>query len=188
MQEMLLSGALDVALATREAMANERLRRHALYRERFAVVFAPGQRLARLEAVQLLDLRGENFGLPMHCELCEALLEACRKRGFDLDIIHRGERDDWVEQMVAAGRGVAVLPEYAHIGETTLARPLIEPVLAREAALVTVAGRPHAPWVHLLLRAARAHKWDEGEAAIDPRHALPPLVARPAELLAGVSR
>jgi LysR family transcriptional regulator, hydrogen peroxide-inducible genes activator len=189
MQEMLLSGALEVALATREAMANERLRRHPLYCERFVVVFAPGHRFKRLNGVRLVDLRGEHFLLRTHCELRETLLEACRKRGFALDIVHRSERDDWVQQMVAAGRGVAVLPEYAPLGEATLARPLIDPVLAREAALVTVAGRPHAPWVHLLMRAARAYKWDKGEAAvIESQPAPPPLVTRSPGILAGVSR
>jgi len=185
-EEMLLGGALEVALAPRAAAGNERLRLHPLYRERFVVVFAPGHRLARLDAVRLAELRDENFLWRTHCELHETLFETCRKQGFAPKIVHRSERDDWVQLMVAAGRGVAILPEYAQNGPQTLARPLVEPPLAREVALVTVAGRPHAPWVNLLLRAARAHPWDARAAAFDAVCAPP--VKRPADAPVGASR
>ena len=174
LQEMLLGGALEVAVAAHPAMASERLRQHRLYRERLSVVFQPGHRFERQDAVRLLDLKHEKFLFRTHCDLRDALFDSCRKHGFALKIVHRSEHDDWVQLMVAAGRGVTLLPEYAHSGQQTLARPLVEPELAREVALVTVAGRPHDAWVHLLLRAARAYKWDESIATIDRRRLVRP--------------
>ena len=188
LQDMLLDGTLEVALAADPAVASERLRQHRLYRERLVVVFPPGHRFERLDAVRLVELRDENFLLRTHCELREVLFESCRKRGFEPEIVHRSERDDWVQLMVAAGGGVTVLPEYTHIGGQTLARPLIEPGLAREVALVTVAGRPYDRWVHLLLRAARSYQWDEGAAALERRRPLPAPEKQSPEILVSVSR
>jgi DNA-binding transcriptional LysR family regulator len=188
LQERLLSGALDVALATCPGVTSERLRQHRLYRERLVVVFPPGHRFEPLDAVRLVELKDENFLLRAHCELREALFEGCRMHGFAPEIVHRGMRDDWVQLMITAGRGVTVLPEYAHSGAETLTRPLVEPELAREVVLVTVSGRPHDPWVHLLLRAARAHKWDDRDAMPEPRRPLPPPRQQPRQILAGASR
>jgi DNA-binding transcriptional LysR family regulator len=188
LHEMLLGGKLEVAIAAHSAVASERLRQHRLYRERLVVVFPLGHRFERLDAVRLGELKNENFLFRTHCDLRDALLDSCRAQGFVPKIVHRSEQDDWVQLMVAAGRGVTVLPEYAHIGLQTLARPLIEPELAREVVLVTVAGRPHDRWVHLLLRAARSYKWDEGTAAVDGRPPLPPPLTKSPEILLGMSQ
>ena len=37
--------------------------------------------------------------------------------------------------MVAAGRGVTLMPESLHLGHSTLAQPLIDPAFNREVAL-----------------------------------------------------
>jgi hypothetical protein len=63
--------------------------------------------------------------------------------------------------MVAAGRGVTIMPENLHLGHGTSARQLIEPALNREVSLVTVAGRPLDLPVQHFIRAIRAHRWDD---------------------------
>src|SRR5215472_9587216 len=66
--------------------------------------------------------------------------------------------------MVAAGRGVTLMPENLHLGHGTSARQLIEPALNREVSLVTVAGRPHDLPVQHFIRAIRAYRWDYGSS------------------------
>jgi LysR family hydrogen peroxide-inducible transcriptional activator len=188
LQKMLLSEALQVALATHPAVADERLRLHRLFGERMVVVFPPGHRFEQLDAVRLVELKGEKFLLRTHCELGGALFESCRKLGFAPEVVHRGERDDWAQLMIGAGCGVTVLPEYAHVGQETVARPLAEPEIAREIALVTVAGRPHDPWVQLLLRAARAYPWDEGAASAEDRGSMPPTVQQSPPIFVDAAR
>ena len=159
-EELLLGGKLEVALAARLGSAHGRLRHHRLYRERVVVVFPEGHRFERQNAVRLIDLKGENFLLRATCERRTIFLETCRKQGFQPTIVWRGEREDWIQTMVAAGCGITIMPENMHLGHGTLARPLIEPELERDVSLVTVAGRPYEPSVQHLVRAIRAYQWD----------------------------
>jgi DNA-binding transcriptional LysR family regulator len=160
LEELLLGGSLDVAVAARLGPANGRLRHCRLYRESVVAVFPPGHHFERQETVRLIDLKGENFLLRTNCEKRALILENCHKQGFQPTIVYRSEREDWIQMMVAAGRGVTLMPENMHLGHGTLARPVIEPALNRDVSLVTVAGRPHAPPVQYFVRAIRAHKWD----------------------------
>jgi len=161
LEEQLLDGSLDVAVAARLGPANGRLRHYRLYRESVVAVFPPGHRFEQQETVRLIDLESEDFLLRANCENGALLLESCRRRGFQPRIVYRSEREDWIQMMVAAGRGVTVMPEHMHLGYGTLARPLIEPGLSRDVSLVTVAGRPHDPPVQHFVRTIRAHKWDD---------------------------
>ena len=160
LEELLLDGNLCVALTARLGPANGRLRHYRLYRESVVVVFPVGHRFERLETVRLIDLKGESFLLRTDCERATLVLECCRKQGFQPKIVYRCEREDWTQTMVAAGRGVTLMPENMHLGYGTLTRPLIEPALQRDVSLVTVAGRPRDPPVRNLLRAIRAYNWD----------------------------
>jgi DNA-binding transcriptional LysR family regulator len=162
LEALLLGESLDIALAAQLGPANPRLRHHRLYRERVVVVFPEGHRFARQETVRLADLRSESFLLRTGCEKRALLLENCRRQGFEPNVICGSEREDWVQMMVAAGCGITLMPENLHLGHGTLARPLVDPTLERDVALVTVAGRPHDPAVQHLVRAIRAHRW-EGE-------------------------
>jgi DNA-binding transcriptional LysR family regulator len=155
LEELLLGGSLDVAVLARLRQASKRLRHHRLYRESVVVAFPLGHRFARQESVRLADLEGESLLLRTNCEKRALLLDSCRKQGFEPKIVYRSEREDWIQMMVAAGRGVALMPKSLHLGHGTLARPLIEPALNREVSLVTVAGRPHAAAVQHLIRAIR---------------------------------
>ena len=161
LEELLLSGSLDAALSVRLGPANGRLRHHPLYRECVVAVFPPGHRFAQQETVRLIDFKGESFLLRANCEKRALIFESFRKQGFQPTVVYRSEREDWIQMMIAAGWGVTLMPENMHLGHGTLARPLIEPALNREIALVTVAGRPHGPPVQHLVRAIRAHKWDD---------------------------
>jgi DNA-binding transcriptional LysR family regulator len=167
LEKRLLDATLELAVATRLAPINGRLRQHMLYRERVVVVFPVGHRFAELDTIPLLDLRDENFLLRANCEKRALLHEACRNRGFELRVVYRSAREDWIQTMVAAGRGVTLMPECVHLGNGTLARPLVEPALTREVALLTVAGRRQDPAVHRLVRAFQAHRWSAEPALVE---------------------
>jgi DNA-binding transcriptional LysR family regulator len=175
LKELLLSGGLDVAVTAPIEPTNRRLRQYRLYSESVVVVFPLAHRFERQQSVRLADLKGESFLLRTNCERWALLLESCRSHGFEPRIVYRCEREDWVQTMVAAGRGVTLMPENLHLGHGTLARPLIEPALQRDVSLVTVAGRPHSRPVQHLIRAIRAHKWDRDvSAANGGEYRLPP--------------
>jgi DNA-binding transcriptional LysR family regulator len=96
-------------------------------------------------------------------------LESCRSQGFEPRIIYRSAREDWVQSMVASGLGITVMPEFSHTDAMTIARPLVDPDLARQLLLATVAGRRHEPAAAALIRAIRAYAWQAANASRDPK-------------------
>jgi DNA-binding transcriptional LysR family regulator len=184
LEELLLGGGLDLAVATRRGPLNKRLHHHRLYRERAVVVFPLGHRFERQEGVRIVELKGESFLLRSKCDKRSLLAESCRQNGFELQVVYRSEREDWIQMMVSAGRGITLMPESLHLGNGTLARPLVEPLLNCEISLVTVAGRPHPPPVRHLLRATLAHQWGPTQERVTGRSssatpALQPLMQAP---------
>jgi DNA-binding transcriptional LysR family regulator len=160
LEELLLGGDLDVAVAAGLGPTNRRLRHHRLYSESVVVIFPLGHRFGRQESVRLADLKHESLFLRPNCVKRALLLESCRTQGFEPRIVSC-EREDSIQMIVAAGRGVTIMPENLHLGHGTSARQLIEPALNREVSLVTVAGRPLDLPVQHFIRAIRAHRWDD---------------------------
>jgi len=182
LKELLLSDGLDVAVAAPIEPANRRLRQYPLYSERVVVVFPLDHRFERQQSVRLADLKDESFLLRTNCERWALLLESCRSHGFEPRIVYRCKREDWVQMMVASGRGVTIMPENLHLGHGTIARPLIEPALQRDVSLVTVAGRPHSRPLQHLIRAIRAHQWDRDISAANGGEYRPSSPARAADI------
>ena len=168
LEELLLSGDLDVAVAAGLGPTNWRLRTHPLYRESVVVVFPLGHRFEQQESVRLADLKHESLLLRPNCVKRALLLESCRTQGFEPRIVSC-EREDSIQMMVASGRGVTLMPENLHFGHGTSARQLIEPAVNREVSLVTVAGRPHDLPVQHFIRAIRAHRWDDESSRANDR-------------------
>jgi DNA-binding transcriptional LysR family regulator len=161
LDQKLLDGKLDMALAGRYGPANSRFREDLLYRENTAVVFPPGHWIEQRESVRLSDLKDDDLFLEANSEMLAMVLRECRRQGLELRIVRRCEPEQWIQMLVAAGGGISLLPESAIVHLGTLARPLEEPELQREVSLTTVAGRPYDMHVGQVVRAIRAHRWNE---------------------------
>jgi DNA-binding transcriptional LysR family regulator len=155
LQERLISGTLDVAIYALPSLADEaRLHRMPLYREQFVIVTEPRHRLAMLNAIRVRDLSGEHYLSRINCEYAaaaDAIFDAQHVEG---PTVYQSERDDWILGMAAAGLGYAFMPSLCVNHPGVVARPLIEPEVWREVALVTVRGRPHSPGVGALVQEA----------------------------------
>lgn len=158
--ELLLEGALDVAVTALPEPLHERLDARPLYGERYVVAFPVGHRFEQLNAVRVADLSGESFLSRANCERHADLDALCRSCGVDAERVYRSEHDDWIQAMVAAGMGVCLMPEFTSLAPGLKARRLIEPDVSREVSLVTVAGRRFSPAVAALVGAARSFAWD----------------------------
>jgi DNA-binding transcriptional LysR family regulator len=166
LRKLLLSGDLDYAVGAGNDDAHGLLRSHLLYRESMVAVIPPGHPLESQVAVRLKDLEGVILLVQTDCDMRPALLEACRQREVAPSIVYHDERKDWIQILVAAGTGITIVPEYSHFSHGTLARPLIEPALARAVSLIVVAGRAHNPAGNVLVRAIRAEKWGEHQTSV----------------------
>jgi DNA-binding transcriptional LysR family regulator len=75
----------------------------------------------------------------------------------------RSEREDWILTMVAAGMGICFLPEFSNTIPGVISRHVVDPSVAREVALVTVAGRRWSSPLSAFARAVRQYRWPEKE-------------------------
>jgi LysR family transcriptional regulator, hydrogen peroxide-inducible genes activator len=159
LSELLRVGELDLAVMAQPEPFEERFDVHPLYRERFVVAFPPGHRFASQNGVRMADIEGESYLLRINCEYKDCLRSMREERGVGLQHVYRSEREDWIQTMVMAGIGIAFLPEYSVVLPGLQTRPLVEPEVVREVALVTVAGRRFSPAVTTFVRAIRAYQW-----------------------------
>jgi DNA-binding transcriptional LysR family regulator len=152
--ESMLSDMLDCALLPDGPDLPDRLHRWTLCEERCVVVLPAGHKLAARDSVAAEDLAGE------------MLLVGERCGGFALRLIEASAQaftvrrcgGSWVQMLdlVAAGLGLALLPDALAIGSGLISRPLAEPMLRRSVVLTLVAGRPQGMAVAQFVKLCRA--------------------------------
>jgi len=149
---------LDLAIANAADFGDE-FRSEKLYHERYVVIFPPGHRFERLNAVRLADLDGEDYVDRLACEMREMVGQVLSARSIQLYAKFRSEREDWVQTMVRVGLGFAFMPEYSVTVGGLLSRALTEPEVARDVQAFEVRGRRRTPAASLFLRELAAFGW-----------------------------
>ena len=140
-----------------------------------------GHRLAERQRLRLADLCAEPWMLATSssCADWEVFAAACRRAGFEPRIAFR--HDDYLalQGLVAAGLGVALLPDLATVSvrDDIVLRPLEPGGPVRHVAAVVGAGHCQSPTVEAMLEALH-----DSAAAYCPaaRSAAWPAVGRPA--------
>jgi DNA-binding transcriptional LysR family regulator len=167
--ELLHEGSLDVAVMAQSATFEERFNVHKLYREHFVIAFPPGHRFEAQNAIRFKDIQDETYLRRISCEYRDHLAEIGRSLGVSYRVAYRSEREDWIQTMVMAGMGICFMPEYSTVVPGLQTRRVVDPEVAREVALVTVAGRRFSPAVAAFVRAIKAYRWpgsEDGDLAV----------------------
>lgn len=154
----LMNGDLDIALIGLPVYP-ARLNAHTLYDERYVIGFRKGHRFERLSAVPIRELDRENYLSRTHCEFRDYYDAMGRPVPFEVNIRYSSEREDWVQAMILAGMGCAIMPEFLPTLPGLATRVLVEPEVNRTISLVTVAGRRYSPIVEALVRSAQRFDW-----------------------------
>ena len=156
--EALLEGELEVALIGLPNLP-DRLDARPLYTERYTVAFAKGHPFEGLNAVPVERLDGEDYLLRLHCEFMDHFAALGGEDDLRTNILYRSEREDWVQAMVLAQMGCAIMPEFLPTLPGIATRPVVEPEVSRTISLVTVAGRRFSPALQTLIRLAQRFPW-----------------------------
>ena len=165
LHKRLVDGEIEAAIACFPESADERLHLMPLFREQFMIALPQRHRLASHNAVRAAELNGERYLNRANCEYVNVARELFAEAGTKVNRVYRSERDDWILAMVAAGLGFGFMPQYCLPERSDIViRPLVEPEIWREIALVTVRGRPHSPALGVLVHQAMQAKWMGVEA------------------------
>jgi DNA-binding transcriptional LysR family regulator len=155
LEQRLLAGELDAGMYALPSLSyQERLNRLPLYSEPFVVAMRPEHPLAWQNAISFRDLAGETRVGWSACEHEVALRDAFAQHGIDARAAYQHDRIEWLLAMVAAGLGYAVMPEMSVNASGIVARPLINPEISREIALVSLRERAGTPGMAALMREA----------------------------------
>ena len=119
-------GKLDVAIIRREPGPD--LEYRLLGREPLSIILPSDHRLASREAIDLADLAGDPFiGFSDVPHVLRDVVQTClRRRGLDIEPVHRIDNFAMGISLVASTRGFAMLPAYAtnFLPWSVVSRPL----------------------------------------------------------------
>lgn len=152
-------GRLDLAIVNPCDGVPESFHAHPLYSEKYVAVLPPGDPLAERNSLALKDLSGRPYVDRLSCEMREMFAAVCKDHDVQLYARFRSEREDWVQAMVLARIGIAVMPEYSVTVPDLLQRPITDPAISRTIALICVPGRPFSQATAAFVRTARAFGW-----------------------------
>lgn len=156
--KMLVAGDIDVALVGMPEYP-EAIDLWPLYSERYVIAFPKGHRFGKFETVPLRELDGEDYLERLNCEFDAHYEGTHGKFPYDLNIRFSSENEDWIQAMVLAGLGCALVPEFSVFQRGLQTRPVTEPEMTRTISLATVRGRRHSDSVALFSRLCRSMKW-----------------------------
>jgi len=161
--DLMMQGNFDLALLAVPKYP-ERLDARTLFRERYVVAFPPGHRFTQKDAVCLADLDGEDYLNRSNCEFADTMaMKHADAPEPALRLRYESEREDWIQSMILAGMGCAIMPEDLPIMPGLQTRPLQQPAVSREVSLVSVAGRGFSPAVQAVISLAQRFDWTAAE-------------------------
>jgi DNA-binding transcriptional LysR family regulator len=156
---LLLEGDVNVALAGNIEGLPERIDHWLLFEERFVVLTADDNPLARLRQIPIDALAEAAWVERIGCELAKRFWQAHFPRGEEPKISYRGQQESHLQHMVAAGLGVMLAPEHAPHLPALVARRIVGDPLHREVQLLVVAGRRYSPALDAFVKIARLRDW-----------------------------
>jgi DNA-binding transcriptional LysR family regulator len=164
--ERLEQGEIDLALMTVEQDFPERFDRIPLYRERFLIGFPAGHRFSGMREVPVREVDGENYLRRLSCEVRDQIADHIDNCGAHINVAYQSEREDWIQNMVAAGLGICFIPEFNVTVPGMLVRPVVDPEIWREVCFVSVAGRRMSPAELAFVKSIREHKWPDSKFTV----------------------
>lgn len=158
--DLLVSGEIDIALVALPTYPDA-LKAEPLFTERYVITFPSGHRFQELDCVKLADLDGERYLQRLNCEYLDFLQAEGHVDTTEPNVRFQSEHESWVQAMVLAGLGCAVMPESLARHPGLQSRPLTDPKISRTVSVVTRRGRMHTPVVDFFIRLCRKIDWSE---------------------------
>lgn len=148
--DILLSGQIDGCFCSDPPIGNSKIATVEMFHERLLLAMAQGHALASKALVSLSDLSEQPYLDRLQCEFRTRVTTHLRDRELIMIPRLRSEREDLIQQAVAEGHGVCMLPERsAIVGGLTL-RPVETLDLSRTIAFQSVSGSGTAAAVRQL--------------------------------------
>lgn len=138
--ECLLSGRIDGCFCTDPIAGNTKIDTVEMFSERLLLAMAQGHSLANQASVSLVELSEQPYLDRLQCEFRSRVQNHLHERAIIMVPRLRSEREDLIQQAVAEGAGVCMLPERSAIVDGLALRPVDTLDLSRTVAFQSVSG------------------------------------------------
>jgi DNA-binding transcriptional LysR family regulator len=159
--EMLLAGQIDGCFTSDAITGNAKLATVEICNERLLLAMATDNPLASSAEVSLEELAEQSYLDRLHCEFRARVNSALRDRAIAMMPRLRSEREDLIQQAVASGIGVCMLPEFSAIVGGLALRPVRGIALARDVSFQSISGSATAMALRQLRLLVERYQWDE---------------------------
>ncbi len=159
-QEAILSGFLDACICTQRATENHKIKTTRLFEERLLMAFAKNDDFAKKSEIELEEFSKQNYLDRLNCEFRSGFLEMVDNKDLDIRPLIQSDREDWIQQLVAAGKGVCTLGEFSRVVSGIRLRPIKGVDLQRTVAISFVFGSAASPSIIALEKLAQNYDWN----------------------------
>lgn len=157
--ERLLSGQIDGCFCSDPIAGNTKIATVEIFRERLLLAMAQGHALANQTSVSISDLAEQPYLDRLHCEFRTRVNDHLRERAIIMIPRLRSEREDLIQQAVAEGAGVCMLPERSAIVSGLTLRPVETLNLSRTIAFQSISGSGTAATLRQLRVLIERYAW-----------------------------
>jgi len=157
--ERLLGGQIDGCFCSDPVAGNNKLATVEMFRERLLLAMAQGHPLASHASVSLADLSEQPYLDRVQCEFRSRVIQHLRDRSIIMVPRLRSEREDLIQQAVAEGAGVCMLPERSAIVAGLTLRPVETLDLSRTIAFQSISGSGTAMALRQLRMLVERYAW-----------------------------
>jgi DNA-binding transcriptional LysR family regulator len=157
--ERLLNGQIDGCFCTDPVSGNNKIATVEMFRERLLLAMAQGHSLANQDSVSLADLSEQPYLDRLQCEFRSRVQNHLHERAIIMIPRLRSERVDLIQQAVAEGAGVCMLPERSAIVDGLALRPVDTLDLSRTVAFQSISGSGTASTLRQLRVLIERYLW-----------------------------
>ncbi|WP_248925059.1 LysR family transcriptional regulator [Paenibacillus hamazuiensis] len=144
-----INGEFNLAMIAPVPEEEKKIKRKILFTERIVALLPIHHPFANRSAIQLLELKDDPFiTLPEGTVFRKIALQACNELGFEPNIAFEGDDIDALKGLVAAGLGVALMPEVTLVDNfprSTVKIPLVDPSVFRSIGVICPTQRKLLP-------------------------------------------
>ena len=160
--EMLLAGQIDGCFISDAVTSNAKLATVHLFDERLVLAMARQSPLAECSQVSLESFAEQQYLDRLHCEFRARMNGLLSDRSVIMIPRLRSEREDLIQQAVATGIGVCMLPEFSAIVDGLALRPVQGIELARTVSFQSISGSGTAMALRQLRLLIERYEWGDG--------------------------
>lgn len=155
LRNWLENGEIDLAMTILDSSADPKTSL-ALFHQRRMLAVPTNHPFAQRKTVRLIELDGQPYIDRMHCELCGETRQLFESKNTHPQVVYRADHEEWVLSLVAAGLGLAIMPEWQNTPGVVYI-PIVDLSLQRTVGLVWRIGQSET--ITKFCTFAASHNW-----------------------------